>query len=387
MSEGYSEVTSKGWFERIIESIKGVLVGLVLFVIAFPLLFWNEGRAVETYLGIKEGEGSIVEAAPDKVDSANQDKLVHLTGLATTTETLRDPDFGVDINAVRLQRKSEIYQWVETIKSKTRKKLGGGEETVKTPEYAQEWVTEAIDSSKFKDRDGHQNVGPYDFPSRSWMAAKTTLGAFTLPSDLVGQIDSFEPVPPENIDLQKGMDTVKAKWKTSGDWLYRGANASTPAIGDMRIKFAAVKPTTVSLYAQQANDTFRAYPTKVGTKLERIQVGNFSAKQMLDSAQDENVKLTWILRGVGLFLMWMGITLIFKPLVVIADVVPFIGNVLQMGIGLFAALLALPLALITIALGWIYYRPVLGVSLLAAAAVVLGLMFYLGRKRAKPAKA
>ena len=107
---------------------------------------------------------------------------------------------------------------------------------------------------------------------------------------------------------------------------------------------------------------------------------------MFENAQAENATLTWILRGVGLFIMWLGITLIFKPLVVIADVVPFIGNLLQMGIGAFALMFALPLTLITIAIGWISYRPVLGISLLAAAAAAFGLIYFLRRKK-KPAAA
>ena len=47
MSDEFVEVTSEGWGSRIMESIKGILVGIVLFVAAFPLLFLNEGCAVK----------------------------------------------------------------------------------------------------------------------------------------------------------------------------------------------------------------------------------------------------------------------------------------------------------------------------------------------------
>jgi len=43
-----TEVTREGWFSRIVGSLKSVLVGLVLFLASFPLLWWNEGRAVQT---------------------------------------------------------------------------------------------------------------------------------------------------------------------------------------------------------------------------------------------------------------------------------------------------------------------------------------------------
>ena len=44
MADSFTVTSSESWFGRIIGSIKSVLVGLVLFVAAFPLLFWNEGR-------------------------------------------------------------------------------------------------------------------------------------------------------------------------------------------------------------------------------------------------------------------------------------------------------------------------------------------------------
>ena len=57
MVDEFTEVTTKGWLERIGESIKGVVAGLVLFLGAFPLLWWNEGRSVQTYKSLQEGRG------------------------------------------------------------------------------------------------------------------------------------------------------------------------------------------------------------------------------------------------------------------------------------------------------------------------------------------
>ena len=43
---GGPEVSYQSWFSRIASAFGGMVLGLVLFVIAFPVLFWNEGRAV-----------------------------------------------------------------------------------------------------------------------------------------------------------------------------------------------------------------------------------------------------------------------------------------------------------------------------------------------------
>ena len=43
-----NETTSQSWFSRIGGALTGILVGLILLPVARVLLFWNEGRAVQT---------------------------------------------------------------------------------------------------------------------------------------------------------------------------------------------------------------------------------------------------------------------------------------------------------------------------------------------------
>ena len=44
MSDSYQSVTSRGLGDNLIESIKGIVVGVILFLVSFPVLWWNEGR-------------------------------------------------------------------------------------------------------------------------------------------------------------------------------------------------------------------------------------------------------------------------------------------------------------------------------------------------------
>ena len=60
----------------------------------------------------------MISVAEDKVDTANDGKLVHLTGLATTEDVLEDNDFGISANAIKLKRAVQMYQWKETKKTK-----------------------------------------------------------------------------------------------------------------------------------------------------------------------------------------------------------------------------------------------------------------------------
>ncbi|RLE22314.1 MAG: hypothetical protein DRJ08_04300, partial [Acidobacteria bacterium] len=108
--ESFTDVTNQSWFGRIGGAIKGILVGLVMIVIAFGLLFWNEGRSVERYKTLKEGSGAVVLSKADSVDPKNEGKLVHVTGKADTTETLKDPVFEISAQALKLERSVEMYQ-------------------------------------------------------------------------------------------------------------------------------------------------------------------------------------------------------------------------------------------------------------------------------------
>jgi hypothetical protein len=134
--DSFTEITSESWLSRIGGAIKGIVIGLVLFIAAFPVLFWNEGRAVKRYKTLDEGAGSVISLPEAQVLPEYEGELVHVAGKAVTDEIVADPEFEVAVNAIKLKRKVEMYQWKETKKRKTRKKLGGGKKTVTSYSYS-----------------------------------------------------------------------------------------------------------------------------------------------------------------------------------------------------------------------------------------------------------
>ena len=106
-----------------------------------------------------------------------------------------------------------------------------------------------------------------------------------------------------------------------------------------------------------------------GTTINMLQVGEHSGDSMFEGAQKSNKVFTWILRVVGFVLMFFGFNLIFRPLSVVADVLPIAGTIVGVGTGIVAFLLAAPLSLITIAVAWIFYRPLIGIPLLVVAGI------------------
>lgn len=386
--DSFSEVTYTSWFSRLGNSFGGAVLGLVLFLVSFVVLYWNEGRAVDTARSLEEAGGAVVSTAADKIDPALDGKLVHVAGKATTADTLSDELFGVSAGALRLTRAVEMYQWKEEQKKETRTKLGGGQETVTTYSYVKEWSASPIDSSRFRSntKEGakaHMNPSwPDQFRSREQTAPKVTVGAFTLPAPLLAQIHTSEPLPVTGDDLKKLPSALQQEFQVADGRFYRGKAPASPELGDLRIGFSVVRPLTVSVIAEQSGETLRAYqPKSARRSIEILHEGDHSAQEMIRAEESANARLTWILRLVGFVLMALGIFLVLNPLKVFSDVLPFLGGLVGFVLGVFAALVAAVLSLITIAISWIAVRPLLGMALLGAAGVMLVGAILVARKR------
>jgi hypothetical protein len=370
-------IESRGWIDRIIESIKGVIVGLILVVVCVVLLFWNEGRAVQTAQSLDEGSKVVRDVKPDSVDSANNGKLVHTTGDLSTKETLKDTTFGATANALILRRKVEMYQ--RKLKTETKKKNGGGEDTIYTCDE-KVWSSEAEDVSKCNDVQKNPDMAS---KSEDFVASEATLGAFKVSAELLQQLTGGDTLA-VTADTLKEADAETAKKATISDGkVYVGKDPGHPEIGDVRVSFSVVKPTTASVLAAQKDGGFAPYQSKAGDQLLTLTPGSQSAAEMFKSAKAANSTLTWILRFVGWLLMAIGFFLIFRPLETVADVLPIFGTLLGAGLFIFACLLASMVSTVTCAIAWIFYRPILAIALIGAGVACVVVLVVVGKSRKK----
>jgi hypothetical protein len=428
-SGSYSETSNQSWFSRLGKAFGGVIVGLILVPVALIVLFWNEGRAVDTARSLAEAGQNVLAVSDDKVDPANEGKLVYTHGNLKAVGPLEDDAFGVEVkDMIQLARILEMYSWRESIKTETKKKLGGGTETKETATYTKEWSKKDKyqDSSKFKRPALHHNPPwPDKYDSKEFTAPKVTVGAFTLSSGLVRQINSAEPLPLKDDDAKKLPDSLQGIFTVQSGVFYKGKPAETAKkkndadpdpdgkkkkdndadpdadtgagpdtetdaaarIGDLKVSYRVIKPHEVSLMAEQSKDSFRPYQPKSASKIiEMLSDGNKSAKQMVSEAEAANTMLTWLIRLGGFIVVAIGIFLFFNPLVVLADVLPILGNFTGFLLGVFAVLVAFVLSFVTIAVAWLTYRPILGIAMLAIAGLALfGVIAVLFKGRGKKA--
>jgi len=366
--DSVTTTSSQSWFGRIGNAFSGILFGLVLFLGSFVLLAWNEGRAVDRAKTLQAGASQVITVPADKPDSANNGKLVHVTGFAEAEGPVSDPVFGISADGLKLRRDVEMYQWQEEKKTETKQKLGGGEETTTTYSYSKGWSPSLIDSGAFQKPDGHTNPDSLPVESETFVARGIHVGGFRLSPSLIGMIGDFAPRPATREEAEQAASEHSEKIQsTVGGGLFIGADPANPVVGDTRVTFQTVPSGPVSILAGQVGDTFEPFVVSKRGTIEVLKTGTLSASTMFQQEAEGNAMLTWILRLVGFFMMLFGMNLMANIFSVLASVIPFMGNIVGAGTGMLAFALAVPLTLLTIALAWLAYRPMIGIPLIFVA--------------------
>jgi len=370
MAERHTEVTTRSYGERMAGSLGGVVFGLLLFVLAFPLLYWNEGRAARALAALDEGAGTVVSVAADRVDPANDGRLIHLSGPAEPGEGARDDAFGIHApGALRLRRTVEMYQWQEHTETRTTPTAGGGERRETTYDYRRGWFIAHIDSAHFRHPDGHANPAlPYHF--RAVSAEGARLGAYALPPSLLVGLQNLEPFAAD-----PAAGSVAAGYTRHGEHFYSGA-PEAPRVGDLRLRFEIVPAGPVTVVAEQTGTTLKPFSAASGRSLFLIAPGRLSLAQLFADEERRESWMTWALRLFGLLLLYGGVALILGPLTVVSSIVPALESLVGAGTALVALVIVLPLWLLTMAAGWLAHRPLTALLLAAAglatsAAIVL----------------
>lgn len=361
MVDLFRETTREGYGARVKGALGGIVVGLGLVVASFPLQWWNEGRAVHRRDSLNEGSAAVVEATPAHVDPANDGKLVHLSGKVTAPAPLVDDAFGISADSLALAREVEMYQWREKRETKETKKLGGGTERTTEYHYSLAWNSDPVDSSDFHHREGHENPGALPIASRKLAVDHAQLGDYVLDAAITKRFDEWR-----DFAVPDGAASTDATFRRVAAGFYRGVDPAAPQLGDVRVRFRHVPEGEYSFVAGQRGRGLVEYATKVGDGLLLVEHGAHDAKRMFANAHSANEMLAWLLRGVGFAMTWVGLTLVLRPIAVMADVVPIVGTILAKGLGFVAFVIAACLSLLTIGLAWLRYRPSLGVALLVA---------------------
>lgn len=285
------KVKEKGW-------LLIILGGLWLIAGSFILIY----NGIEA----KRASSSFAEAAKACVELADgpalDGQLVHATGMVTTDETLTDRALGMSENLIRLDRKVEYFQIVEST-GQEREKDGQGRETVTTIyNYDVAWTDKPVDSKYFySDKYAGKNFVIKEYPQWSATASDVRLDGRKLPASMVEQAEVNSEISTAGVDIIEIMLSTGRKGVNVSAYdniIYIGDDPDEPHIGDVRITYTGIEPGTMSVMAALMGDEFVPYKVEGGKEIAWLMDGERSVNDFIAARKKEagsTEGLGWVL--------------------------------------------------------------------------------------------
>jgi hypothetical protein len=354
MADQYTVVTKKNWGQNILDSFVGLLIGVLIFFLAFFILWNNEGS-----VDFSRVARTSVPVAASTLDSGASGKLVSLSGKMSTVDLVSDPQFLKPGSYLQLSRRVEIFAWQEKSQSETQDKLGGGSETKTTYTYTKVWTANPKDSSRFQVPAGHENP-PLPVESMTFTALTGKLGVYS--------IDPQNMELPKPVPLGLTAEMLLPGQTLSGGLIFSGKGTlQSPQVGDLRISYAAVpSPINVTAFGKLEEDSLVPYLYKGKDKLYRAVKG--SRDEAIAQMAAEHSAAVWAVRIVGFLMMWGGLFLFLNPLNAILKVLPWLGTAGRWMTGIITFPVALVLTVITVVIAIVAHNIWLLLAVLAALA-------------------
>ena len=206
-----------------------------------------------------------------------------------------------------------------------------------------------------------------------------------LPDSVKAQLDSLKAV---NDSINKQMANAENKKDLAyihqaGNVLYFGRVPGAPEVGDVRVTFEKIVPAKVTVMAVVDGDTFKPFKAKNGKRFQTLVMGQKSGDEIIDAEKEVNNMFLWFLRILGVMMVIGGLKGIFGFIETILKVVPFIAGIFGWGVGLVCTVIGVAWSLIVIAIAWLFYRPLLGISLLVLAGFLIWVFAFKGKDKLK----
>ncbi|WP_319381073.1 TMEM43 family protein [Thiomicrorhabdus sp.] len=369
MPDKFTETTRISYGSRISGSFGAIFFGILLLIGGAVLLWWNEARTIDQAQALEEGLSIVQPLETPTFDPQNNTKLIAVQGTLIGA-SLTDPMFSVTNDAVKLERHVQMYQWRENTSEQRHEKIDGSIEVEKTYEYVKDWSQIPINSSSFKHPTDHQNP---EMPFRSQsFTANVKLGNFQLSQSMVGDLDGWT-----HLSITRFKSNLPQAQLATG-YIYVGGNPHQPEIGDIKITYLYIpSEKDYTVIAKQDNRLLTPYTASNGNRIAFAKQGIHSPQELFSEAQSDNRFMAWLLRAIGLFVLFFSFILIMAPVQTILSIIPILGSVIGAGTFFIAILLTLLVGGGIIAIAWFAQRPLISFSILAA----ILLMVFLGKRR------
>ena len=384
-----------------------IFFGFCLFCASATGMFFNDSVVARNYEANENSKLDCVEVFIDNIDKANNGKLVYAAGQTSCEEEIKDNLFEVKVkNSIRLYRKVEVFQWVETSKVSSEQI---SEDQIQDTEgfyYNVKWVSDVIDSSKFMYGEGHDNyLKELPYKPAVFYPNKVKLGEYELDGEQLKTVGESEwaYLDEESVDVPEGAifynDTIyyspqldelnkkeQAKAKATGGEVevYYEPNPEKPIIGDVKITFRTVVPPEVTIIANQRNNWLGSLKEDPIQTFE-IRNGIIPKKNFFKLDEGGNTSMVWLARVGCAILAFLGLYLLFAPLARIGDFVPFFKDFEECGVAFLCGVFTVISILICIGSAWVSNMALLSSAMFVCAVIlivfVIGLLLKIRKAR------
>lgn len=315
-----------------------MLLGIVLFLASFVVLYMNEGRTDFSKIAKK---AVVIEADNVQANIDSEGQLVSASGTVLANGSQIGDDLYLNPGPyLNLDRQVDTYAWIEESETVTKTDSAGNETSETIYSYVMDWDDSPMASEDFNEPEGHTNPAP----SLSAVTVKADSGSLEQYS-----FSSSVDVPPAvKLPLKADMLALTANANLANDTYIFVRNSSTgtytsPQLGDVRVSYAVLQvPFEGTLFGQLHGTDIEPYVSKQGDELFRVFDGTHD--QSIAKMHSEYKSALWAFRLIGFLMMWFGLWSLFGPISTLLTFIPILGSVGKAMIGFLTFSVALLLS-------------------------------------------
>ncbi|XP_059049138.1 transmembrane protein 43 homolog isoform X1 [Achroia grisella] len=274
-------------------------LSLVLFSGVTYFLLWAESQTIQSNLMLEElvSIAESIDVHTGDEASRYEGRVVHIVGPLRILEPISEPDYNIQVQAVKLRKRVQMYQWIEETTDQENFLSEPADESRKTYWYHKDWRDYIIDSSLFYIRPGHHNPTSMPIFSETHIANNVKIGWLYLGLDVKRKVNDYYEIwsdsRPERSDI-----------KLHSGFYYHGDSALKHEIGDLRIHFSYAGReddiyTAVGIVENGILQSYSPANFPAADPISLLRKGSYSLKQLHDlEKRDANIH-TWKYRLLG----------------------------------------------------------------------------------------
>ncbi len=321
------------------------ILGFIILIASIFALFINEHNYVNAIKIANFAEKNAIIVSPKDLNPSNDNKLIFTNGSAYSQELLTDSIIRVP-NAIALFRNTEIYQWEEIRKHRDNNKI--------SYTYRKTWSKNLINSDNFESS-AYKNPKKMKYEPKNIYAYNIGLGKFYLSKEIIKNINSISKITqlPYN-----------SNFKIYNGFYFTGNDYDNPKIGDQKLSYSYIPSgIKLSIIAKQSGNHLENMNSKYGD-FSIVMNGEKDLKTMISDYKKNLTNNTWLIRGISLLFLFLGLNLIIQPIVNLGNTIPILGELTQMAAFASTLIITIALGTLIISLAWLLFRPEIAIPLI-----------------------